>query len=195
VISDCAERNDPARTLLGPSQERWLLGHLAQTRARWKVLGQQTLMAQVDQKPGEGQAFWSDGWDGYPAARQRILSHIATHNIPNAVVVGGDIHSFCVTDLKTDFTDERSPTVATEFVGTSVTSASGLTNTQVETFRPENPHIKFFESRERGYALAEITPGQWRTEFRAMSSITTSEATVRSLQAFVVESGKPGAQS
>ena len=40
------------------------------------------------------------------------------------VAVGGDIHSFWVTDLKADFDDPSSATVATEFVGTSVTSAS-----------------------------------------------------------------------
>jgi alkaline phosphatase D len=42
--------------------------------------------------------------------------------VASPVVIGGDIHSFWVTDLKTDFRDPASPTVATEFVGTSVTS-------------------------------------------------------------------------
>ena len=40
----------------------------------------------------------------------------------NPVVIGGDIHSFWVTDLKADFREPASTTVATEFVGTSVTS-------------------------------------------------------------------------
>jgi phosphodiesterase/alkaline phosphatase D-like protein len=79
-------------------------------------------MAQLERKQGEGEGWSSDGWDGYPAGLQRILSQIADQKIENVVVIGGDIHSFWVTDLKQDFGDPNAPTVATEFVGTSVTS-------------------------------------------------------------------------
>jgi alkaline phosphatase D len=108
--------------MLGPEQERWLRGELAGTTARWKIIGQQMLMAQLEQKQGDGEAWWSGGWDGYPAGRQRILSQIAERKIENVVVIGGDIHSFWVSDLKRDFRGPASPAVATEFVGTSVTS-------------------------------------------------------------------------
>jgi len=54
--------------MLGPEQERWVRQRLSSARTRWKVLGQQTLMAQLDQKAGAGEAWRSDGWDGYPAA-------------------------------------------------------------------------------------------------------------------------------
>ena len=74
LVEDCAEREQEDRSMLGPEQERWLRGQLSDTRARWKVIGQQMLMAQLEQKQGEGEAWWSDGWDGYPAGRQRILS-------------------------------------------------------------------------------------------------------------------------
>ena len=109
------------------------------------------------------------------------------------MVVGGDVHSFWVTDLKVDFDDPASPTVASEFVGTSVTS-EGVPYDRFRSFLPENPHVRFFESRERGYARVEITPQQWRTDFRAVSTITRPEAGVRTLVSYVVESGKPGAQ-
>ena len=108
------------------------------------------------------------------------------------VVIGGDIHSFWVTDLKPDFSDPASPTVATEFVGTSVTS-EGVPYDVFSRFLPENPHIRFFESRERGYVLAEVTPYLWRTELRVVDTITKSEATARTLKAFAVEAGKAGA--
>ena len=122
LLEDCAEREQDDRSMLGTEQERWLRGQLSNSRARWKVIGQQMLMAQLEQKQGEGEGWWSDGWDGYPAGRQRILSQIAEQQIENVVVIGGDIHSFWVADLKQDFGDPNSPTVATEFVGTSVTS-------------------------------------------------------------------------
>ena len=58
------------------------------------------------------------------------------------MVIGGDIHSFWVTDLKTDFRDPASPTVATEFVGTSVTSF-GVPDETFAALLPDNPHVRF----------------------------------------------------
>src|SRR5205823_6198597 len=71
VVEDCEARLDRRLTMLGDVQERWLAAGLDQSNARWNLIGQQTLMAQLDRKPGPGQRFWTDGWDGYPAARRR----------------------------------------------------------------------------------------------------------------------------
>jgi alkaline phosphatase D len=193
LLEDCGEREQEDRSMLGPEQERWLRGQLARTTARWKVIGQQMLMAQLEQKQGEGEAWWSDGWDGYPAARRRLLGQVAEQKIQNVVVIGGDIHSFWVTDLKRDFRDPASSTVATEFVGTSVTS-EGVSYERFNGFLPENPHIRFFESRERGYVLAEVRPGLWRTDLRVVDTITRPEATARTLKTYAVEPSKAGAQ-
>ena len=57
LVEDCAEREQEDRSMLGPEQERWLRGQLSDTRARWKVIGQQMLMAQLEQKQGEGEAL------------------------------------------------------------------------------------------------------------------------------------------
>jgi alkaline phosphatase D len=157
------------------------------------LTGQQMLMAQLEQKQGEGEAWWSDGWDGCPAERQRLLAHIAEHKIDNVMVIGGDIHSFWVSDLKPDFSDPASPTVATEFVGTSVTS-EGVPYDRFNGFLTENPHIRFFESRERGYVRAEVRPGLWRTDLRIVDTTTQPESTARTLRAYAVEPGKAGAQ-
>ena len=193
LLEDCAEREQDDRSMLGTEQERWLRGQLSNSRARWKVIGQQMLMAQLEQKQGEGEGWWSDGWDGYPAGRQRILSQIAEQQIENVVVIGGDIHSFWVADLKQDFGDPTSPTVATEFVGTSVTS-EGVPYDVFNGFLPENPHIKFFDSRERGYVLVDVSPNLWRTDLRVVDTITQPEATVRTLGSYAVEQGRAGAQ-
>jgi alkaline phosphatase D len=193
VVQNCAEREQEDRSMLGPEQERWLWRQLSDARARWKVIGQQMLMAQLERKQGEDVGWWSDGWDGYPAARRRILAQIAEQAIENVVVIGGDIHSFWVADLKEDFGDPSSPTVATEFVGTSVTS-EGVPYDRFSSFLPENLHIKFFESRERGYVLAEVRPDLWRTELRVVDTITRPEATGRTLRSYVVEEGRAGAK-
>ena len=75
---------------------------------------------------------------------------------------------------------QTSQTVATEFVGTSVTS-DGAPYEVFNGFLPENPHSRFFESRERGYVLVDVSPELWRTDLRVVDTITQPEATARTL--------------
>jgi len=192
-IGECTELDDPARSMLGPEQEKWLEAALWDSRAHWNLLAQQTPMAQFDQKPGPGRRAWTDGWDGYPAARKRILEFLNLNRIRNPVVIGGDVHSFNVNDLKTDFDDPRSPVVASEFVGTSIT-AQAWAQEKLRGFMPDNPHMKLVDSRYRGYVRVEVEPGRLRADLRAMESVADRDAACNTLASFVVEAGRPGAR-
>ena len=44
--------HDPARTITGAEQERWLLDTLGRSTSRWNVVAQQVAMAQLDRKTG-----------------------------------------------------------------------------------------------------------------------------------------------
>jgi alkaline phosphatase D len=193
LVEGCATRLEAAQTMLGPEQERWLLRGLERSRARWNVIAQQQLMAELLQRTRTGaEAYWSDGWDGYAAARGRILAHIETRRPANPVVIGGDIHSFWVTDLKADFRDPRAPAVATEFVTTSITSLA----VPYEVFAaalPDNPHVRFFDGRQRGYVRCTVTPERWQTDLRVVSDVRDRGATARTLASFLIEDGRPGA--
>ncbi len=193
VIRDCAARLDPAATMLGQRQEQWLAANLRASTARWNLLGQQTLMAQSDGKPGPGQAFWSDGWDGYPAARQRLLEVLAEPQPRNPVVLGGDVHSFWVTELKQDFDDPSSATLASEFVTTSITSQSRAED-RIQAVAQENPHILYANGRERGYLRLEITPELARADLRGVSSVKEPDPSCHTQASFVVEDGRAGPQ-
>jgi alkaline phosphatase D len=195
VTLDCDERRDPSRTMFGAEQERWLLQGLSDNRARWNILAQQLLMAQLDERRGDQRAWWTDGWDGYPAARARILEHLHAHDIRNCVVLGGDAHSFYACDLKPDFDDPKSPVVASEFTGTSITSDPGGPYEYFKAMLPFNPHIKYFESSYRGYVRCEVTHKDWRTDFMAVDDVRDAGSAVRVLQRFAVEPGKPGVQA
>ena len=84
---DCAALAAPSRTLLGTAQERWLDTGLAQDarqQARWSVLAQTTLFSPRAYPSG---LRATDTWDGYPAARQRLLQSIAGHAPRNTVVL------------------------------------------------------------------------------------------------------------
>ena len=193
VDERCTDRLDPKLTYLGADQEQWLHASLDRSRARWNVIGQQTLMAQRDLKPGPGQLFRTDAWDGYPTARRRLLDYIGQRKPPNPVVIGGDLHAFYVADLKPDFDDARSPVVATEFVGTSITTQPALTEAQAQALLPDNPHLKLIQPARRGYVRVELTPTRMRTELQAMRSVTDPRADADTLATYVVEDGRPGA--
>ena len=192
-VEKCEQLFEPKRSMLGRAQEKWLESSLSESRSRWNVIAQQTTMAQFDQKPGPGRRAWTDGWDGYPAARQRLLSYLMEKRIANPVVLGGDVHSFNVADLKLDFDDPKSAVVASEFVGTSITSQA-WPQERLNTFLSDNPHMKLMDSRYRGYVRVEITPGRMRADLRAMESVTTRDAACHTLATFVVEYGKAGPQ-
>ncbi|MBI4207301.1 MAG: alkaline phosphatase D family protein [Betaproteobacteria bacterium] len=192
VIESCAERLDPQRTLLGAAQEKWLFDGLTASTARWNLIAQQTLMAQADRMPGEGQAFWTDGWDGYPRARQRLLTHIAESRIANPVVIGGDLHMSVVADLKTDFDNPHAPVIATEFVGTSI-SSQGLSRKQVDSWASDNPHIKYADPTRRGYTVMEFSTRRCVAHLRTLDDVRNPDTQIRTLVAFAADDGRPGA--
>jgi alkaline phosphatase D len=179
--------------MLGRAQERWLEGALGESRAGWNVLAQQTRIAQFDELPGPGRRAWTDSWDGYPAARRRLLDFIAERRVANPVAIGGDVHSFNVAELKRDFDDPSSAVVGAEFVGTSITS-QGWPQERFDPLLPDNPHMKLLDSRHRGYVRMEVTSKALRADLRAMETVQTRDAGCNTLATFVVEDGKPAPQ-
>ncbi|MBA4794591.1 MAG: alkaline phosphatase D family protein [Phenylobacterium sp.] len=185
LIPDCDERRDPTRSLLGPEQEAWLMERLASTQGHWNLLAQQTLM-------GEGVIpgpLWSnDGWDGYPATRNRILEQWRRAQVSNPVVLGGDIHTFVAGDLKLD---PEGPVIASEFVGGSISSL-GRSNAAMALLQSANPHLKFGDGEVRGYGLVDLTRETCAVRFRAVESALVPQSPIRNLAAFVVEDGERG---
>lgn len=193
-IENCAQRLSAEATLLGARQERWLEAGLAASKARWNFLAQQTLMAQADHKGGDGQIFYSDGWDGYPAARRRLLDFLAQAKPANPVVIGGDVHSFWVNDLKPDFEAADSPIVATEFVGTSI-SSQPPSEDLIQTAKNEGAgHIHFATGHYRGYVRMAVTPEAIHADLRALADVRKPDSPCETLASWVVEDGRPGAK-
>ena len=189
---------DPKATMLGDAQEKWLCEGLNTSGARWNVLAQQVMMARPDfvYKPHkEGEiTFCMDKWDGYHVPRTRLLQYISDHQISNPVVLTGDVHRNWVNDLKVDFDNPESATVATEFVGTSIsTNGDGTEGKEIaEAVKAKNPFVKFFNS-ERGYVRCDVTADEWRSDYRTVPYITTPGAPCVTRATFVVENGQSGA--
>ena len=91
------------------------------------------------------------------------------------VVLTGDIHSNWANDLLVNFDDLDGRAVATEFVGTSISSGGDGTAMprNREAVMSENPFVKFHNA-QRGYVRCEATPHQWKTDFQIVPFVTNA---------------------
>ena len=110
----------------------------------------------------------------------------------NPVVIGGDVHMNFVSDLKLDFDDARSPVVASEFVGTSITSPAGAWQRNLPAILAENPHIRYGRSDHRGYVRASVAGGRLHADLIGLDTVRKPESRAQVLARFVVEDGKAG---
>jgi alkaline phosphatase D len=193
--AQCPALADPARSLLGAEQEAWLASGWDLERP-WNLLAQQTLMTRMtwlDPAIGGG-IYWTDGWDGYAPARNRLLSAVAAKKVPGVVVLGGDVHSNFVADLKADFDDPASPVVASEFCGTSITSLS-IAQSRIDVAREFNPHVHYGRSDQRGYVRFELDENALHASLRVVERATDPESRVTTAARFVVDAARPGARA
>ena len=193
-VVPCGDWADPSRTMLGAAQERWLTGGLASSTARWQVLANPVMLAPYDNLVGEQQRLSMDQWSGYPAAQRRLLDAI-TRSAPNrTVVVTGDIHSNWVNELRADFRRAERPSIAAEFVGTSISSGgdgSDATALSTAESRAENPHVKWQQNR-RGYMRCIVDADAWTTEYRTVAYVSRPDALVETPTRWRLTRGRAG---
>jgi alkaline phosphatase D len=97
-----------------------------------------------------------------------------------------------VRNLPPHYSSLEGAPVATEFMGTSVsTGGDGGTVTRFAD-DPNNPHI-LFQNNNRGYVRCTLTPDVWTTEYRTVSQVSVPESPASTKATFVVENGRAGA--
>lgn len=192
---DCPELLEPARSILGADQERWVDRGLAQDAAsgtRWSVLAQQTIFSRRNYKTLPEESYHRSTWDGYPAGRQRLLDAVRGAGTRNAVFLGGDIHQNYVCRVLADYSNLQSPVIGSEFCGTSISSVSSVAQSRAQEIADNNPHILLARSDKRGYAVADVTPERWVTTLRVVDDIARAASGVSTLARFVVDDRVPG---
>jgi alkaline phosphatase D len=189
----CPDSLDPNATILGARQRNWLFKNLNNSRQTWIVLAQQVMMARVDKKQGADQTFSMDQWPGYEMDRRRVLKFLSDAKIQNTVVLTGDIHSNWANDLLTDFDQLDSKIVASEFVGTSISSGGDGSREPAANkwMLSENPFVKFHNA-ERGYISCKITPTEWRSHYRTVEYVAKPGAPLNTRASFLVNANRPG---
>lgn len=177
---------DPTRTMLGLSQEAWLADQFkasVRNGTHWQVLASQVVMGELRMPeindswlapglPAQTQAYLQRGlaaarlglpfsfdrWDGFPAARQRLLA-AAQSSDANLVVVSGDSHNAWGYDL-----GHEGKAVGVEFAGHSVTSpgyegisAPGKWSAFAQAAQAANATLRFCDTHRRGYMSLELS--------------------------------------
>jgi len=190
-----AAAQDPALSMTGPEQEKWLVDGLESAGSRWNLLANQVMWASNDRQAGPAQSFDLDNWDGYRAQRRRLLERFGSGRIQNPVVLTGDRHCTWVCDLRSDFDDPSTPVVGAEITGTSITSGG---NPDVAAFHAtydpimaESPHWRYIDN-QRGYVVCDVDRERMLSRLRVVDTVWAPTATVRTAAEFVVEAGRPG---
>ncbi|MEA2412995.1 MAG: alkaline phosphatase [Thermoleophilaceae bacterium] len=170
------DANNVGVQILGERQMQWLIDGLKASRAKWKIIANQVVVAPTNYGGG---AEVTDAWGGYPESRTRLLGEIERSAIPNVVFYSGDAHVFMQNLLASDFeafrSDPSHPPAAVEYVGGSVTS---LAEDHVESeVQAANPWIRMFNGTNHGYALvsagADLVTEYRRSEIGNPVGVTT----------------------
>lgn len=127
----CAERTNPARTMLGAPQKEWFLGQVKRSTATWKLWANEVMLCQyrlpTPNAPADTVEFFDlDQWDGYPAERADILAQIRDAGVQNFVVLSGDAHLYLASYLRTDFDNPAEPPMGVELMVGAVSSGNYL---------------------------------------------------------------------
>lgn len=87
------------------------------------------------------------------------------------------------------------PVVATEFVGTSISSGGNGPKVVANLAKllAANACLKF-HNRERGYVRCVVTPTTWTSDYVVVEDVLKPGGNVVTRASFVVEAGKPGAK-
>jgi len=190
VKPDCAERLDPARTMLGAAQEQWLADGLRTQPAQWTLIVQGTPFGHMNEGTVGQPEYWTDAWTGYPAARQRLLDSVRNAQAKNPVILGGDIHAFVVGGVNAVPERLDTPPLAAEFVTTSISSES-VAQPVLDKWRAANPQIECLDGRRRGYLALTLSDRQLRAELVTVDDASRSDSGRSTAGSYVVEAGNP----
>jgi alkaline phosphatase D len=182
---NCDDVEGQDRTRLGADQEAWLASSLEESTARWNLLGNPVVLAGIDAGTDEP-AFYLDTWDGYPEAREQLISQLAA--VDNPVVLTGDYHAGMVLDVHEVPFDQDSSVVAPEFMAPPISSA--LFDADVTKRTPQLRQ----QINEYGYLVVAVTPDELTATFRVIDDVADPATAVTTAAVWTVAAGNPVAE-
>ncbi|MFI9002552.1 alkaline phosphatase D family protein [Streptomyces sp. NPDC053541] len=208
--------DDPERSITGRAQLDWLKSGLSASDAAWQLVGTSVMispvafgalpadllapLAELLGLPKEGLAVNVDQWDGYTDDRRELLAHLTDRGIRNTVFLTGDIHMAWANDVPVKAsTYPLSPSAATEFVVTSVTSdnlddllhvAPGtLSVVAAGAVKAANRHVKWVDMDHHGYGVLDVTAERSQMDYYTVSNRADRAATAAWARSYRTLSG------
>jgi alkaline phosphatase D len=186
------------RSLLGEPQRTWLRDVLRGSTARWKLLGNQVMLAPLRAVPVQ-RRLWgvnSGQWDGYPEEREGLLRFLADEGVGDVVVLSGDIHSSWAAELAAGdrpmAVEAVTPSITAEsFADKVVPRLPGAVRAVERLVRAGNPHHRWFDLRAHGYVVLDVTPERLRADWWHVESVFQPSARERLAASFEVAAGTP----
>lgn len=210
---------DPARQMLGADQERWLTGAIRASVAagkRWQVCAQQVIMGSSFSPPdlaswfgpdtpayvaervkmgtlaaAAGLPFNLDAWDGYPAARERLLGAAQAAGA-NFVSLAGDSHNGWAFDLP-----HGGRPAGVEVAGHSVSSpgfeavVTGVGDAdRVAALRRSSPQLRWANTQRRGYTTVALTPDRMTANWHFLDTVTERSLALAGTHSMTVRHGR-----
>ena len=190
---------DPERRIMSEEQHQWLAERLRSSPAVWRLVANQVVLSplrfelppplgEVGRRLGlvvAGAVMNPDQWDGYPAARQRLLDVIAEPDVGPVAVLTGDIHSSWAFDVPAP--NDGAPPLAVELVTPSLTSAtfaeivgpdsslvpSGVSSVVVDQLA----HVRWTEWQRHGYLVVAVRPDHLQADWWHVEAVDGSSDT------------------
>ena len=192
-----AELADPRRTMLGATQEAWFFDQLRTSKragASWRLIGQQILFAALSPT---GQPFSPDMWEGYPAARGRVLDFLAAEQMADTAMLTGDLHSSWAIDLAPNpwagASAPASRPIAVEMVTPAISSpplfSDQTLRSRAPLLRAAAPHIKYLEGEGNGYILLDVTRERLQADYYVVATVKDHADKESRAARFVCERG------
>ncbi|WP_121116363.1 alkaline phosphatase D family protein [Croceibacterium ferulae] len=208
---------DPAATMLGFAQEAWLADALARNArsTAWQLVGMGTITGRTSPPPqivdwlrpdtaGPRVAFWRDAiragragipmwmdrWDGYPAARARMLAAAQAADA-DLVMLAGDSHNAWAFQLAHD-----GRPAGVEFAGQAVSSNGVETGLAVDPaivargFVAANAELRWCDTSRRGYMMIDLTPQRVTGEWQFLNTVAERDLTLAGTHRMSVERGR-----
>lgn len=191
LVRNCPELAAPGRDLIGRAQADWLSWELASSPVDWKFIVQSTQVAPGTIRAPFGRVIYGDGWDAFPAARERLMQAIAQPRVPDVVCLGGDVHRHVAAQLRLHPEDTASPVIASEVVTTSV-SSKGLSEIVTAWLKGGNPDMLHARADQRGYVVLDVTPRQIDIEFRGTPHPVRPDSRLRTQARYRIDRGIAG---
>lgn len=206
---------DPSATMMGSTQESWLAHQMKATKGAWQLVGMGTILGrtvmpkdavdwlrpEVNEKKvagyrnniraaQQGLPMWMDRWDGYPAARSRLLKSAQAADA-DLVMLSGDSHNAWAYGLVED-----GKPAGVEFAGQAVTS-NGMEGDMgadplavARGFMAANPELKWADTSQRGYMMIEVTPQRVSGEWLFLQTIKARSTALSGSHRMSVERGR-----